>query len=257
MKALRNLGTLSVLGLVLLGLLAAILSALALTRFGTVEAAPAPSSVPLSSPTTSSASAEQSASAPAASASATVAVSSPPPSSAAPVTGPTVVVVGDSYSLGEPSDTWLGSAAEELGWGKVVNLSSPGRGFITAPRSCEFEPCDMFVGTVSTIAEAEPDVVVTFGGNADGDYSLADAAAEYFAALRQALPEAAIVALSPVTTEDPAPYFLTLHSRTIRAGVEAVDGTFVDVGQPGVGDGETLSGEAQAEIAQQVIDQLQ
>ena len=115
----------------------------------------------------------------------------------------------------------------------------------------------MFVGTVSTIAEAEPDVVVTFGGNADGDYSLADAAGEYFAALRQALPEAAIVALSPVTTEDPAPYFLTLHSRTIRAGVEAVDGTFVDVGQPGVGDGETLSGEAQAEIAQQVIDQLQ
>ena len=256
MKALRNLGTLSVLGLFLLGLLAVVLSTLALTRFRTVEAAPAPSTTLSSAAAAPSGSVEPSASTPAVSASPSVAPSSPAPSSTAPVTGATVVVVGDSYSLGEPSDTWVGTAAEELAWGTVINLSSPGRGFITAPRSCEFEPCDMFVGTVSTIAEAEPDVVVTFGGNADGDYSLADAAAEYFAALRQALPEAELVAISPVTTEDPPPYFLTLHARTIRAGVEGVDGTFVNVGQPGVGDGDTLSGEAEAEIARRVIDQL-
>ncbi|MHA6512276.1 hypothetical protein [Tessaracoccus sp. Z1128] len=107
------------------------------------------------------------------------------------------------------------------------------------------------------IAEAEPDVVVTFGGTSDGDYSLADPATKYFDALRQALPDAELVAISPVTTEGSVPYFLTLHGRTIRAAVEAVDGTFVNVGQPGAGDGETLSGEAQAEIAQKVVDQLQ
>ncbi|MBB1512574.1 SGNH/GDSL hydrolase family protein [Tessaracoccus sp. MC1627] len=172
------------------------------------------------------------------------------------MSGPTVVVVGDSFSLGEPSDTWVGTAAEELGWGLVTNLSSPGRGYITAPRSCDFAPCDTFIGTISAIAEAQPDIVVTFGGTADGDYSLADPAAEYFEALRAALPQAELVAISPITTEDPAPFFLTLHNDTIRDGVEAVDGTFVDVGQPGVGDGETLSGDAQAEIAQQVVDQL-
>ena len=166
------------------------------------------------------------------------------------------MVVGDSFSLGEPADTWVGTAAEALGWGLVTNLSSAGRGYITAPRSCDFDPCDTFAGTISAIAAVQPDIVVTFGGTADGDYSLADPAAEYFAALREALPEAELVALSPVTTEDPAPYFLTLHSRTIRAGVEAVDGTFVDLGQPGAGDGDTLSGEAHADIAAQVVSQL-
>ena len=30
------------------------------------------------------------------------------------------------FSLGERSDSWVGSAAEELGWGTVINLASPG-----------------------------------------------------------------------------------------------------------------------------------
>lgn len=252
MKAMRNLGTLSVAGLVALGLVALALSALALTRFRALEANPAPVPSPSVNVSVSSAAPSEPPSSPAA-----VASPSPTPASAPPVqNGPTVVVIGDSFSMGDPSDTWVGATAEELGWGPVTNLSSPGRGYLTAPRSCDFEPCANFAGSIAPFADAEPDIVVTFGGNADGDYSLADAAADYFAALRQALPEAEIVALSPVTTEDPAPYFLTLHSRTIRAGVEAVDGTFVDVGQPGIGNGEILSGEAHAEIAQQVIDQL-
>lgn len=259
MKSLRDVSKLSAIGLILLGLTAVVLSALALTRFRPVEAAPAPQpSRPVASSAASSTAAAPSpsvvpsSSAPVASPSPSVTISSP-----APATGPAVVVLGDSFSLGEPSDTWVGTAAEELGWGPVTNLSSAGRGYITVPRSCDFEPCATFAGTISAIAETEPDIVVTFGGTADGDYSLAEPAAEYFAALREALPGAELVALSPVTTEDPAPYFLTLHSRTIRAGVEAVDGTFVDLGQPGAGDGDTLSGEAHAEIAQLVVDQLQ
>lgn len=259
MKSLSDVSRLTAIGLILLGLLAVVLSALALTRFRPMEAAPASTSRPSATLTgsagveaTPSTSVAASPSAPAGSPSA-----SAPASSAAPVSGPSVVVVGDSFSIGEPSDTWVGTTTAELGWGTVTNLSSPGRGYIKTPRSCDFEPCATFVGTIPAIAEAGPDIVVTFGGTADGDSSLAEAASEYFAALREALPQAELVAVSPVTTDEPAPYFLTMHNDTIRDGVEAVGGTFVDVGQPGVGDGEILSSEAQAEIAQQLIDQLQ
>ena len=252
MKALRNVGVFSVAGLAVLGLMALVLSGLALNRFrGHEAAAPAPAAPPALSPSASS------------TGSAEPAVASPPSPdvSATPSRptqgGHTVVVIGDSFSVGEPADTWVGAASEALGWGTVTNLSSIGRGYLTAPDACSFDPCANFVGSIGRVAELEPDVVVTFGGTADGDYSLADAAAEYFEKLRQALPEAELVAISPVTAEESAPYFLTMHGRTIRAGAEAVDGTFVDVGQPGLGDGEELSAEAHAEIAARVVEQLQ
>lgn len=253
----RNIGAMSAAGLVVLGLIAFALSAVALTRFRGQDAAPAPTTA--ASPSTSPSSPSPTASAPASS---PVPVASPSPTLAASTSapaqsGPVVVVIGDSFSVGEPSDTWVGTAAEELGWGPVTNLSSPGRGYLTAPRSCDFETCANFEGSIGLIADVDPDVIVTFGGTADGDYSLADAAADYFEELRQAAPEAELVALSPITTDDSAPYFLTLHGRTIRSGVEAADGTFVDLGQPGLGDGETLSADAHAEIARLVIEQLQ
>ena len=168
----------------------------------------------------------------------------------------TVVIVGDSSSVGAPAQTWVGPAAEKLGWTNMVNLSSPGRGYIAAPRSCEFTPCANFVGTLPLVKEVQPDVVVTFGGTADGDFSLKAPAASYFQALRAAFPDAELVAISPVTTDAQAPYWLTLHSQTIRAGVQGVGGTFVDVGQPGLGNGGTLSPEAHAAIAQKIIDRL-
>ncbi|WP_147454009.1 SGNH/GDSL hydrolase family protein [Tessaracoccus antarcticus] len=138
----------------------------------------------------------------------------------------------------------------------MTNLSTPGRGYLKKPASCEIAVCANFEGTIPAIVAATPDVVVTFGGAADGDRDLSDAAREYYAALREALPDAEIIAISPVTSEDEAAYWLTMHKRTIRTAVEAVDGTFIDVGQPGVGDGEYLSAAAQAEIAATVIKEL-
>ena len=46
-----------------------------------------------------------------------------------PATQISVVVMGDSHSVGDPSVTWVGAASAQLGWGPVVNLSAPGRGF--------------------------------------------------------------------------------------------------------------------------------
>lgn len=248
MRHLRSAKALSFAGLVLLGLAALVLSLAALARFGAAEAAPVE--------TTAGATAAASPSASPSPSPAPTAIVSPSPDTVTPPPAPDaprVVIVGDSYSLEGSSDAWIGEAAAELAWGEVVNLSSPGRGYITVPRECGFEPCDTFEGTIPAIVAAAPDIVVTFGGTADGDSSLRDSSADYFAALRAALPDAEFVALNPVTTGDEAPYWLTLHLQTIRTSVEAVEGTFVDVGQPGVGDGESLSSDAHAAIAESVI----
>lgn len=166
------------------------------------------------------------------------------------------VIVGDSNSLGE-AETWIGATAEGLEWGSVVNLSAPGRGYTATPRVCDESPCAPFPGTVDAVAELEPDVVVTFGGAADGDVPITTVAAQYFSELRAALPDAQIVAISPVYSGETVPDWAPLHRASIHAGVEVAGGTFVDVGQPSLGDGDGMSPEAHAQIAQTVIENLQ
>ena len=256
MRVPRNTTRLSIVGLVVLALVALGLSIVALRQPGRVTATPA------QTPPQPSAAGEPSASPSGDSTPAQAPTPSPSAASTSPTPSPTptkkltVVIVGDTFSVGAPADTWVGPAAGKLGWTNVVNLSSPGRGFIADPRSCEFTPCANFVGPVPLVKQAQPDVVITFGGTADGDFSLKGPAATYFKALRAAVPDAKLVALSPVTTDGQAPYWLTLHSQTIRAGVQGVGGTFVDVGQPGLGNAGTLSAEAHAAIAQRVVEQL-
>lgn len=259
-----NTTRLGIVGLILLVVITVALSGAALVRHRPVTATPAnpgssaggrvTSTAPSSVPAGSSA-APSSASA-AASSTSSAAQSSRSP--AAPSTnatgGPTVVILGDANSIGDA--TWVSAAAQELGWGNVVNLSSAGRGYLAVPGQCDFAPCTRFIGTIPVVVKSQPDVVVTFGGVADGDFSITAPAANYYRALRTALPNAKIVAISPVTTESTAPFWLTLHSRSIRDGVEAVGGTFVDVGQPALGSGKTLSEQAHSAIAAQVIKRL-
>lgn len=236
---------LSILGLIALALLALVLSGAALLqhRGSATVAAPSP---------TQTASESSPSGDPTAGTNPGLAGSTAAPT----VPAPTVVIMGDSFSVGDPSTTWVGPASEGLGWGKVVNLSAPGRGFIRGPRSCGFEICANFEGSIKLITKESPDIVVTFGGTADGDYSLDPAAPSYFAALRKALPDATLVALSPVTGEKQAAFWLTLHKRAITTGVEAAGGTMIDVGQPGLGDGRDLSARAQADIARVVVEKM-
>lgn len=167
-----------------------------------------------------------------------------------------VVVLGDSHSAPDTPSVWVNLAAAELEWTRMENISAQGRGYLAKPSTCNISVCSNFEGSIPAVVEQHPDVVVTFGGMADGDRDLSDTAMQYFAALRMALPDAALIAISPVTSGDDAPYFLRLHDQTIRAGVEAAGGTFIDVGRPGVGDGDQLSADAQNDIAQAVIAEL-
>lgn len=137
-----------------------------------------------------------------------------------------------------------------------MNLSAPGRGYLATPRSCDNSPCTPFGGTVSSIAKVNPDVVITFGGIADGSSNITDPAAEYFNDLRTALPKAELVAISTVTGNTTPPTWVEQHAESIRVAVKNVDGIFVDVGQPALGDGAKLSTKAQAEIARAVIKAL-
>lgn len=166
------------------------------------------------------------------------------------------VVMGDSNSLGDVESIWLGSTMEELGWDSVQNLSAPGRGYVAVPRECENSPCASFPGTVEAIVEFQPDVVVTFGGVADGDVPITEVAAQYYSDIRSAMPDVQIIAISPVYTGEAVPDWAPLHRESIRVAVESVGGTFIDVGQPALGDGGTMSAESHAEVAQAVIDTL-
>ena len=164
-------------------------------------------------------------------------------------------MLGDGNSTGSASEIWVGTVAEQLGWSHVVNLSAGGRGYVKAPRSCSSTPtpCANFEGSISAVVKAEPDVVVTFGGTADGDYDLTPVATRYFADLRRALPNATLVAVSPVTTQSTVPYYFTLNTRAISTAAKKSGAIFINVGQPGRGDGDSLSAKAQAAIADKIV----
>lgn len=237
-------------GLVILAIVALGLSAAALMRFSPTEPTTAEPPPPQNSP----------AATPTSETTGPTATNSPNPrrSPTAPTeNGPTVVILGDSHSHGDPEQTWVGEVSEQLGWGTVENMSAPGRGYLAAPRECDTEPCTRFIGTVEAIAEQNPDLVIVFGGAADGDLDIGPASLEFFQELREALPEAALVGISPVSTESPTPYWLTLHTNSIEIAVSTVNGEFIDVGQPGEGDGESLSSRARDEISATIVDALE
>lgn len=257
MAKFRNATKLSIAVLIVLGLVAAALSAMAVLQYrgGTAE----PASPPDTAGQTASPDVPEEPTQPADTTDPT-----PEETDALPEettqpdsgSGLTVVVIGDTYSVDEGTEIWLKEVTESLGWNNVVNLSAAGRGFLASPRQCELEVCASFGGSVDLIVDENPDIVITFGGTADGDNNLASPATTYFETLRGELPDTHIVAISPVTTDSPAPYYLRMHNTTISEAVIAVDGVFIDVGQPGVGDGETLSEEAHASIANLVIEEL-
>ncbi len=242
----------TVVGLATLALLAAFLSIAALlhTRPTTLDAAPVETSTPGASvqktPLPSATPSSQ---------------PDPQETTASPGTpgtiGPVAVVLGDRHSRADLDPLWVEQVATELGWSEVVNLSDPGRGYQAAPEECSaVDTCANFSGTIDAVVAADPDLVVTFGGTADGDYDMTEQITSYYTALRRALPDAELIAISPVTSADEAEYWLTMHARNIENAVTSVGGTFVDVGQPGVGDGAELSAPAQAELADAIIDAL-
>ncbi len=234
-------------GLTLVALLAVSLTLAALLQgrpAASARAVPAPASTPtgLPSPTTSATPTPAPTTSPTESPSAT-------PSSKLT----SVVLVGDATSLATGPDSWVKSTARALKW-EVTNLSAPGMGFAKVASKCPSR-CTTFKGVVPTIAETKPDVVVVFGGMADGDSPIGPDSRKFFTTLRKALPKAKIVALSPVMTSQGQLGWIRLHRNNIKAATAAVDGRFIDLGQPAFRSG-ALSATGQQQISKKVVSAL-
>lgn len=180
----------------------------------------------------------------------------PPPQEDDPETGAgpgsegaRVVVLGDRYSQ-DPG--WVQILSEEHGW-ETLNLSEDGMGYMATPAQFSNAPCTPFRGQVDRVAEFDPEIVILAGGEADGDYALAEFAEPTVSQLQDALPEARIVILTPMSAESPWPYWLMMHIQSLRAtavgtGVEYLDASSI-VGVASAYEQGALTPEAQSALA--------
>ncbi len=162
------------------------------------------------------------------------------PAAAATVVGglqtpvaPVIVTIGDSIMAGYGLDAgqdWPTLLAQRPGL-SVTNLACSGAGFI-ADGDCGSH----FSGLIDAAVAASPTmVIVQSSDNDDGasDAMLNDAAMSTLVALRGALPDATIVGMNTLWNQpaDP-PAEIAASTVALKAAVEAVGGTFVDIGQP-------------------------
>jgi lysophospholipase L1-like esterase len=70
------------------------------------------------------------------------------------------------------------------------------------------------------------------GGRNDGGGDIDEATHTLFPKMRDALPDARIIAIQPMWDDTPYPSFLVGYGRVIRREVEAVDGDYVKIGSP-------------------------
>lgn len=230
----------TMIGLIALGLVTAILAGLALTRSLRPADAGVPST-PAGAPTQPGGTVE-------------------PASTTSPLPAPggggahTVAVVGDGYSM---DSDWVKGLPED--W-TVVNFSQRGMGYLSVPRTCTAAPCGSFQTMAQRVKEAQPDAVVLIGGDADGDHDISAAAVEAFRGLKQAAPQATIVATSPLSARSPRPYWLTLHTRSIQRGASEAGVVWLDIApvanRAASYNGEKLTPAASRDLAKLVTRQL-
>jgi len=159
-----------------------------------------------------------------------------------PATPPlqTAVWLGDSFFEGTNADNAFASiphvASPLLGWDNVVSASQGGTGYInpsaTSGRS-------KFLDRVPAVTAQKPDHIVVGGGYNDYLYNpgsgavtytdIANAATALFAALRAGSPNAQIWAVGPWNLYTPPDPSRTTIGNSVKAAVEAVGGTYIDM----------------------------
>jgi acyl-CoA thioesterase I len=152
-----------------------------------------------------------------------------------------VAFIGDSYSAGT-------GAAKDQGFVSVLsrqlslapsNFAQGGTGYIKridakGEGACGRDVC-LNYGEMAdkVILDAPAAVVVSGGRNDPADLAAFDAAAHaLFAELRAGMPNAKLIATSPVWGADGPPPQGDAMRESVRAAVTAAGGTFVDLGQP-------------------------
>lgn len=156
-----------------------------------------------------------------------------------------VVFIGDSFAQGAGSSTpasrWTSKLTLDRGWTEK-NIARGGTGYLATPASpkaaCGLDYCPTFEEMIPEAVKTKPDTVIVSGGRNDVGFRYApfvSAVDGFYSELRRALPEARIVAVSPVWDSSKPPAQLAAYGDAIRAAVTAVRGDYVDVKQPLVG----------------------
>ena len=148
---------------------------------------------------------------------------------------PLAVFIGDSLVQGAGGEgvTWPALVAEKKGWTQI-NLGRGGTGYVkTAGKSgCGLDVCPAFPDMVPAAVAENPDVVVISGGQNDGRLDVSEASMDLFTGLREALPKARIVVISPLWRASEYPDSLTRMSRVLRRNAAAAGVEWIEVGNP-------------------------
>ncbi|WP_314454896.1 SGNH/GDSL hydrolase family protein [uncultured Microbacterium sp.] len=176
----------------------------------------------------------------AASPSAAPASPSPAPSTSA-TPSERVVTLGDSVMSGfglSAREAWPRLLAERTHL-SLVNLACPGMGFVV-----EGDCGTPYAGLVPAVAALRPDLVIVQSSSNDfwqDPDEIRFETADTVERVHEAAPDALIVALSTIWNDDPeVPDDTAVTSDALRDAVEAVGGTYIDIGQPLVGHPEWL-----------------
>lgn len=152
--------------------------------------------------------------------------------------------MGDSYTAGagagDQAHRFTSLVAAHESWVEQ-NFGVGGTGYVTtvegssAQKACSLDRCPSYPEVIAQAAAANPSIVIVSGGrndvpNVDGKY--AAGVADFFQQLRAALPDAQIIATSPLWGADVPPSELASIARAVQDGVTAVGGTYLDIGQP-------------------------
>lgn len=157
---------------------------------------------------------------------------------------PLAVFIGDSYSAGVGASSeqkrFVNRVAYAEGW-TMVNLANGGTGYAVSAgiAGCGKTYCPPYKGALSKVAALHPDIVVVSGGRNDlnaSDAAIDRAVDSFFPALRTVAPNATIYATSPLWDDSSTPARLTALGPVVRSAAEGVDGRYLDIGQPLLGE---------------------
>lgn len=161
--------------------------------------------------------------------------------STTPGARPTVVFIGDSYTVGSGTGLSGSGFPAILGglrdW-EVVNLGIAGTGYATNrdERWCPTGGCLDYAGVIPQAVDARPDIVVVSGGRNDLALNtvaeIEPVVAAFYAQLREALPDARIIATSPIWDDPPPPRGLLELSDIVEREAARISAEFLDLGDP-------------------------
>lgn len=145
---------------------------------------------------------------------------------------PVVAFIGDSYSAGVGGDgtKWTSLVSAREGW-QEKNFAAGGTGY-TVTHGCGQATCLTYGQMVPQVAEAKPTIVIVSGGRNDPADFNPETVAKTFQTIKAALPNAQIVATSPLWGAAEPPAYLASLAQVVQKSVTEAGGRYVDLGQP-------------------------